>query len=116
MRAQRHLGPSLSRTTPRRVTILHYDSDDDLIAQTTSQPAQCVLPARQHPLEPWRRAEADSGSGPLPLLTGRLVGLRGVPGVRQYLAELVLGEHFVCLQVLKGARASDRDAHGGGAD
>ena len=53
---------------------------------------------------------------PLSLLTGWLVSLRSGPGVRQRLAELVLSEHLVRLQVLKGTRASDRDAHGGGAD
>jgi hypothetical protein len=54
--------------------------------------------------------------GVLSLLTGRLVSLCGVPGVRQHLAELVLSEQLVRLQVLKGTCASDRDAYGGGAD
>jgi hypothetical protein len=53
---------------------------------------------------------------PLPLLAGRLVGLRGVPGMREHLAELVLSEQLVRFQVLKGTRACDRYAQGGGAD
>ena len=52
----------------------------------------------------------------LSLLTGWLVGLYGVPGVRQHLAELVLSKQLVRLQVLKGAGASDRDAQRSGAD
>ena len=52
----------------------------------------------------------------LSLLTGRLVSLHSVPGMRQHLAELVLSEQLVRLQVLKGTGAADRDAHGGGAD
>src|SRR5215467_4254741 len=44
------------------------------------------------------------------LLARRLVRLRGVLGVRQHLAELVLSEQLVGFQLLEGAGAADRDA------
>ncbi len=52
----------------------------------------------------------------LSLLAWRLVDLGGVPGVRQHLAELVLSEQLVRFEVLKCARASDRDTQRRGAD
>lgn len=50
---------------------------------------------------------------PLSLLAGWPVSLRRVLGQLQRLAELLLGEQFMRLHVLKGAHARDRDAQRG---
>src|SRR5690348_277030 len=62
------------------------------------------------PLMP-SRLPCRRGLSPLSLLAGRLVHPRRALGPRQRLAELLLGEQLVGLQLLEGARAAGRDAH-----
>src|SRR5215510_2812167 len=50
------------------------------------------------------------------LLAGRLINLYRLAGLREHLAKLVLREQLMCLQLLEGAGASDRDAERGGTD